>query len=278
MTLLGSSSRVPSPAPPGSLADALLVRAGRAELDASWSSWAGPHGGLVAALALREALGPVGDRVPRSLHAHFLAPAPLGSVRLSSRLLREGGASAVAEVALAGAGTEGPVLVATLVAGRSRGPAPAVEAVPAPVVPGPQDCAPLVLPADLVPFSRHFAFRPANEARPGGGGALAELVAWVRPQVPVELDAAALTVLLDVMPPALYAVGSVPVPVPTVELSAAFTGVTCPPGWVLCRIATRHAADGWCVDDSEVWAPDGRLLAQARQTRRVLGDLGQAAA
>lgn len=272
--------------PSTSLSDALAVRAGRARLDATWSSWAGPHGGLVAALALRQAQVVVGDRLPRSLHAHFLSPAPLGEVRLAARLLREGGASAVAEVGVSAADGDGPSVFATVVAGRARGPAPAVEAVPAPVVPGPRDCAPLVLPAELVPFSQHFAFRPATDAVPGGGGALAELVAWVRPlaDTPLDapfdaaLDAAALTVLLDVMPPALYAVGSVPVPVPTVEMSASFTGVVAAPGWVLCRIATRQAADGWCVDDSEVWAADGRLLAQARQTRRVLGDLARVAA
>lgn len=264
--------------PSTSLSDALAVRAGRAHLDPTWSSWAGPHGGLVAALALRQAQRVVGDRLPRSLHAHFLSPAPLGEVRLTARLLREGGASAVAEVGVSGAAADEPAVFATVVAGRARGPAPAVEAVPVPVVPGPRDCTPLVLPTALVPFSQHFAFRPATEAVPGGGGALAELVAWVRPLADTPLDAAALTVLLDVMPPALYAVASVPVPVPTVELSASFTGAVAEPGWVLCRIATRQAADGWCVDDSEVWAPDGQLLAQARQTRRVLGDLAGAAA
>lgn len=265
MTLLDS--------PVTSLADALEVRSGRARLDSSWSSWAGPHGGLVAGLALRHGRGLAGDRLPRSLHAHFLAPAPLGEVRLTGRLLREGGASAVVEVGVTAPRSDEPVVVATLVAGRARGPAPVVEAVPAPVVPPARECAPLVLPAELVPFSQHFAFRPATDAVPGGGGPLAELVAWVRPHVEGPLDAAALTVLLDVMPPALYAIATVPVPVPTVELSASFTGAVAGPGWVLCRIATRQADDGWCVDDSEVWAEDGTLLAQARQTRRVLGTL-----
>lgn len=265
MTLLGT--------PVTSLAQALAVHAGTARLDSSWSSWAGPHGGLVAGLALRHGQGLVGDRVPRSLHAHFLVPAPVGEVRLTARLLREGGAGAVVEVGVTAADADEPAVVATLVAGRARGPAPAVEAVPAPVVPPAGDCAALALPAELVPFSQHFAFRPATAAVPGGGGEVAELVAWVRPHAPVPLDAAALAVLLDVMPPALYAVATAPVPVPTVELSASFTGATAEPGWVLCRIATRQAADGWCVDDSEVWSAEGTLLAQARQTRRVLGAL-----
>lgn len=268
----------PAPASATSLADALAVRSGptaSAWLDAAWSSWAGPHGGLVAGLALRHAQALVGDRLPRSLHAHFLTVPPLGEVRLAGRLLREGGSSAVAEVGVRGRDEDEQAVFATVVAGRGRGPAPSYDAVPAPEVPPVHDCDVLVLPADLVPFSQHFAFHPATPAMPGGGGDLAELVAWVRPHVRVPVDAAVLTVLLDVMPPALYAIRTTPVPVPTVELSASFTGaeVGDDSRWLLCRIATRQAADGWCVDDSEVWSRGGRLLAQARQTRRVLGSL-----
>ena len=74
------------------------------------------------------------------------------------------------------------------------------------------------------------------------------------------------------MPPALYGATAVPVAVPTVELSVSFTEAPAASGWVLLRISTRTAAGGWCVDDSEVWDRDGRLLAQGRQTRRVLGE------
>jgi acyl-CoA thioesterase len=257
--------------PPASLADALRVRSGVATLDASWSSWAGPHGGLVAGLALQHARSLVGDRAPRSLDAHFLAPASPGDVRLRGRLVREGGASAVAAVEVSGPG--GVVATATLVAGRARGPAPAWDGPAAPPVPPPDACPEWPGAVDLVPFSQHFRFHPADGRTPGGGHPTPELVAWVRPVAPVPLDAAALVVLLDVLPPALYATATAPVPVPTVELTATLTGQPCDDPWVLCRIATRHAGEGWCVDDSEVWSADGRLLAEARQTRRVLGEL-----
>jgi len=46
-------------------------------------------------------------------------------------------------------------------------------------------------------------------------------------------------------------------------------------GWVLGRITTRSVGGGWCVDDSDLWAPDGQLLASARQTRRMLEPTAQ---
>jgi acyl-CoA thioesterase len=41
-------------------------------------------------------------------------------------------------------------------------------------------------------------------------------------------------------------------------------------GWILVRIRTDHAGGGWVTDNSTAWSADGRLLAQARQARRVL--------
>lgn len=138
------------------------------------------------------------------------------------------------------------------------------------------DCPPLVLPVELVPFSQHLDYRAAGPL-PLSGSGRAELLAWVRLRPSAGLaepyDAATLVVLTDVMPPALYGASAGPVPVPTVELSVVLQDVPPASGWVLTRIATRTAADGWCVDDSEVWDADGRLLVQARQVRRVLGDL-----
>jgi len=247
-----------------------------ASLHRTWWSWAGPHGGLLAAIALRSAARLAGEgRTPRTLSAQFLSVLEVGAVPVRSRLLREGGSSStVASELLAVDGS--PALTAVLTSGRSRRSGASYAAVPAPEVPAWQDCAPLELPVELVPFAANLEFRPATPARPLGGGPRAELVAWVRLVEDEPVDSAALTVLVDAMPPGLYAATAVPLPVPTVELTVSYASdVDIDPvrGWVLTRIATRAAADGWCVDDSEVWAPDGRLLATSRQTRRVLGEL-----
>ena len=251
-----------------------------ATLDRSWWSWAGPHGGSVAALALQAAsdLAPVGWE-PRSLTAQFLAPAPEGGLVLLSRALRTGRGSAVLTASVVGADSvvdaeaSAPAVTLTVTGGPARPGAYRRAGVAMPDVPPAADCAPLDIPAELVPFAQHLEVRPATPALPLAGGEAPELVAWVRLRDGRRLDAAALTVLADALPPGLYGVASVPVAVPTVDLHVAFSGEPAGSGWVLARITTRSADGAWCVDDSEVWAPDGRLLAQARQTRRVLGDV-----
>jgi acyl-CoA thioesterase len=245
----------------------------RATLDRSWFSWAGPHGGLVAALLLRAASALAGEgRIPRSLTAQFLAAAPEGRPELSARLLREGGSSSVVSAELYG--DDGQVAaLAVLTSGRGRPSGSSYRAVVAPTVPRPEECARLVLPVEFVPFSQHMEFRPATPQQPLAGGGVAELQAWVRPVAGGRIDAAALTLLADVLPPGLYGATSTPVPVPTVELAVSFTGAEPQGEWLLARITTLTAADGWCLDDSEVWDETGQLLVQARQTRRVLGQV-----
>ena len=257
---------------------AVLAVDGPVRLDRSWWSWAGPHGGLLAAVAVgagRALAGP--GRTPRALSAQFLRTVTDGEVRPEARLVREGGASSTVSSVLHGS-DGGVVLQAVLTSGRARGDGAPYTVVDMPAVPAPEDCTPLALPVEMVPYGQHFEHRPAAGVLPFSGGDRAELVAWVRLRADDPLDAAALTVLVDAMPPALYGVVREPVVVPTVDLTVSYaSGLDDAPrrGWVLVRIATRTAADGWCVDDSEVWAPDGTLLVQARQTRRVLGGLGR---
>lgn len=244
----------------------------RAVLDRSWWSWAGPHGGLLGALLLRTAQQLSGDRELRAISVHYLSAPPEGPVELSAALLREGGSSAVVRADLrAPAGTLAATAVVTSGRAAPRRTASYNDVAPPPAPP-PGRCEPLEIPPAFVPFAGRFLYRLVGPA-PLSGGDHAELVAWVRLRTDEPYDAAALVVLTDVLPPALYGAAAVPLPVPTVELHVVLAGGAPVRGWVLTRIATRTAGDGWCVDDSEVWTPDGQLLAQARQVRRVLGEL-----
>lgn len=257
------------------LSGALALDGDRAALDRRWWSFAGPHGGLLAALALRRAGALAGaGRTPRALTAQYLTALDEGEVAVTAELVREGGSSSTVAAALRGPDGSAAV-TAVLTSGRARSAGASYGVVAPPSAGRWQDHEPFELPVEVVPFAANVELRRVA-GTPMSGGPVAELVAWVRLRGDDPLDTAALTVLADVMPPALYAATTVLVPVPTVELSVSYaSGLDEAPlrGWVLTRIATRSAADGWCVDDSEVWAPDGRLLVQSRQTRRVLGDL-----
>ncbi|HVE62682.1 MAG TPA: thioesterase family protein [Mycobacteriales bacterium] len=234
-------------------------------------SWSGPHGGLIAAIALDAAAELVhADRVPHVLSAQFLAGAGDRLLELSAQVLRAGGSSDVVRVDVSAGGE--PVLSTTATFARPRPGGTSYDVVPAPAAPQPDDC-PLVAPVDLVPFTQHLQIRRVGQG-PVEGGDTAALVAWVRwADVDQPVDAATLVVMSDALAPALYGIATVPVPVPTVDLTVTLLPERYVRDWMLVRIATRTAEDGWCVDDSDVWAPDGRHLAQARQTRRVLGDV-----
>ena len=37
------------------------------------------------------------------------------------------------------------------------------------------------------------------------------------------------------------------------------------PGWLACRVETRHVVEGFHEEDFEIWDSEGNLVAQARQ-------------
>jgi acyl-CoA thioesterase len=153
---------------------------------------------------------------------------------------------------------------------------PNFERFPAPVVPRREQCEEFALPVGLVPFTSHIEVRPADDARPMGGGSDPELTAWIRLEEAALEPWQVVTVLLDALPPALYAVATVPAAVPTTMLSIALLDQAQsfdPAGWALARIRTDFAAGGWAVESSAVWNEQGSLLGYASQQRRVLSAL-----
>ncbi|GAB2728484.1 acyl-CoA thioesterase [Streptomyces bullii] len=239
-------------------------------IDPEWWSWEGAHGGHAAAVALtavRERLAG-GGRPVRTLTTHFLAPVAADPLHVSGTAPSTGRRTAAC--VFTGHQNGAPVLLGSALFGPDRsGPAHAGQ--PAPDVPGPHDCPPLRLQPWLAPFAQRVDIRPATADLPLAGGPRAELVAWVRFADGQVLDAAGVTTLTDVLPPALFARWRTPRPVPTAELTVHFTDAVedALDGWALVRIRTDHAGGGWAVDDSAVWSADGRLLALGRQARVV---------
>ncbi|MFF7560240.1 acyl-CoA thioesterase [Streptomyces pseudovenezuelae] len=243
-------------------------------IDPLWRSWEGAHGGHVAAVALAAVRAQFagGDQPVRTLTTHFLAPAAAGPLHVSGAVPASGRRTAAC--VFSGHQDGLPVVVGSALFGSGR-PGASYDGQPAPDVPAPEDCRAVELPGRLAPFARQLEIRPATADLPLAGGERAELLAWVRFTDGRPLDAGAVVTLTDVLPPALYALWRSPRPVPSAELTVHFTDAvdeSAGDGWSLVRIRTDHAGAGWAVDDSAVWAADGRLLALGRQSRVVRGE------
>ncbi|MPY95719.1 MAG: thioesterase family protein [Acidimicrobiia bacterium] len=235
-----------------------------------WWSWAGAQGGVVIAHCLAAMAMAVGapEARPRSVTAHLLRPVrePLS---LDAAVLRRGRAVTTASVAGRAGGRSALSALATF---GPAGTGPRVAAPTAPAVERPEACPVFQLPVDFVPIGQHVEVRPASDARPLAEGPVPELLAWLRLVDDRPLEPTALAILLDALPPGLFATFAASMAVPTVDFTAHFSpraarGAS--PGWALARLATVDAGEGWAIDDSELWSQDGHRLAVARQSRVI---------
>ncbi|MFC9437739.1 acyl-CoA thioesterase [Nocardia sp. NPDC057030] len=244
----------------------------QAYVDRSWRGWTGPHGGVMAAMLVEVARRAGGSELPvRAVDQRFLGRPHEGAFTFRATTHAVGRSTVVIDVqAYQGAGL---MASASVTFGRTVATAIA-ERRPAPVpdVPGPEDCSIFALPPDITPVGAHFEIRPAAGPLPLTGAAESMMCAWISmvPRMPV--DAATLAILVDALPPALFPTLSAPVAVPTVALSMHLhTDLLDVPQPVLVRATNASTAGGWAVDDVDLWDRDGRMLASARQTRRVRG-------
>jgi acyl-CoA thioesterase len=272
-----------------------------AQVPRDWWSWAGPHGGVLAALNLHAAgdAGPAG-MTPRALSARFHRAAGPEPLVVRSAAERPGASTAIVTTETRQAGTTVLSTVTTLTAPRSG---PLRQHVRPPTPPAPDTCYTFQLPVDFVPFGAHLEIRPAGGALPLTGSDLAEMRAWLRLRASraiasggtephdrpgpddrpppdggtLPVDAAVAVVLVDALPPGIFPLLTAPVAVPTVELSVHFhVDLEAAPvdDWVFAVQRNASCSDGWCVDETELWSRDGRLLVQGRQLRRVLDGSG----
>jgi acyl-CoA thioesterase len=146
-----------------------------------------------------------------------------------------------------------------------------------PEVPEPQD-APEVEPAALTPaFFRNFHARWAVGDPPFTRSDRALSGGWIRLADPRVIDAVALAAITDAWVPAVFSRLSQPVPTPTVDLSVHFRRTLPLPDagaddLYLSIFRAGVAADGFLVEDGEIWSERGELVAQSRQLAVMMGD------
>ena len=259
-----------------------------AQLAPGWVVGGGVNGGYLLAVigtAIRESLGGTGHLDPFSLSSHFVTPSVPGPATVSCELVRSGGRFSTVRAVLSQQvdGAEVPRIAAHATFGNldsahdERSDAAAAEldlALAPPVLPPVEDC---VESRDAPPEFKKIAplldrfgtrFDPAYAGWAVGQPSRSGLIqGWFKLADDRPLDAIALLVVVDALPPTTFDLG-MPGWAPTLELTAHVRARPAP-GWLKVRHLTRNLAGGMFEEDCEVWDSAGRLVAQSRQLALV---------
>ncbi len=251
---------------------AMPIGAGRwsADIDRSWWGWSGPHGGVIAALAVHVAASAAPEAAVRALDLRFVGRPSEGELVLTPTVLEVGRHTRIVDVSMTQGGRA--VAAGSVTLGRVGPPHPDdVVDVSRVSLPRPEECEPFMIPPEIVPMGGHLDLRPTDGPLPLSGSSEAWMRAWISTITPMAMDAAYLALLADCLPPAVFPTMTAPAAIPTVTFSMHLTAPLDDPtpGPVLVRTDNVSTSGGWSVDDTTLRDPSGRLLATARQSRRV---------
>jgi len=259
-----------------------------AELSPAWRAMRGPHGGYLAAVALRALSETAGDasRAPRSLTVHYARAPAAGEVLIRTRLERQGRSLSTLSARMEQDGA--PVLLA-LAAFSVPWRAPEIDELPLPDVAGPdpaRDSSPEVEEWIERGFAPVFLRQLVMQWRVGarlyaGSDAPMEVGSWLGLREQARpLDAIALAMLSDVgAPPPLLRLRE-QATASTVDLTIHFRTRTPRPSAdpaevCFARLRTRLVHEGFFEDDGVIWAADGTVLAQSRQLAVLIAATGR---
>lgn len=237
-----------------------------AEVTDRWHALAGPNGGYLLAIALR-ALGaemPLPD--PLVVSAYYLRPTRVGTASLDTEVVRSGRRTATGQVALRQDDRETLRVLATYGDLAQANGRTALANRP-PDLPPPQECVDPMGGGGALPgvsIVDRFDYRCAQVPGwlRGEPGRQAEMAFWMRLKDGREPDLVSLALLVDAAPPVVLDLGEAGST--TLELTAHLRARPAP-GWLACRVSTRHVQGGLHEEDFEVWDSAGRLVAQSRQ-------------
>ncbi len=270
------SATTPQPAPTASAPHRHTL-----VIDDVWLQGRGAYGGVVTACMARVAQSVVDPRrVVRSITVSFCAPARPGPVVIDAVIVREGIRISTIQVTMRA--DDAVVATAMITAASPRQLDPALQAASAlntatmPTVPAPATLDPLPEDVPMMPaFTRQLEWRFCFGDVPGSGGD-AKVGAWIRFREPGLglVDAAVVSALLDVLPPALLSALPQMVPAASVEWTVQLLSPLPRPArddeHFLVTAVSRVASDGYAEELDELWSEDGVLLGIARQTVTLL--------
>ena len=259
------------------LSDTLsLTRAGpglwRGEADPAYSNGLpgaalSQFGGWVAAAMLKAALGeaPEGQHA-RALSAQFFLPIRPGPLSIGVRALRKGRSISFLQAELSQG--EDVRAQAAVTVGAGRQDALAHHFAPMPEV-APSDADGLGDFSPPTPFGRMLRARWI-EGAPFTEASGARSLFWSRTREPTRLDAPALAMLADYMPPRVFYVARNFVQSSTLSLNVQFHATQAEleavyDRGVLADVRGRRIADGYGDHTASFWSPDGVLLSTSEQ-------------
>jgi acyl-CoA thioesterase len=239
-----------------------------AELHERWSSLVGIHGGYTAAIVANAIAAAVDDpsRALRSFATQFVAVPRPGPVDIEVTVERTGKSMTATSARLL---QEGRVLQVAHASSSTPRPGLAYDDHVRPRDVGPGDT-PRFASSGGVGHFQNAEVRLDPDRVLFGGAAEAWVAAWLRPLQGEPIDAAWLVAMCDLLPPAVFSRTTSPVKAATIEyvVHLATDDPSVPPDeYVYLSCHSPLSDEGFAVEDATMWAPDGRVLAVARQTR-----------
>lgn len=225
----------------------------------------GPLGGYSLAVALRALALDVGrDRDLVALAAFYHRPARHGRVDIETETVRAGRRFATGEGRMRQGDREILRVVATF--GDLGAEGRTVVFNEPPELPPPDTCFDplerLDLPGVTITERVEYRFAQMPGWRTGEPTGTPEASCWMRFKDDRPSNLLALPLLVDAAAPVVLEIGAAGSS--TLELGIHLRAHPAP-GWLACRIATRHVINGFHEEDVEIWDSTGALVAQARQ-------------
>ncbi|HAS13285.1 MAG TPA: hypothetical protein DCS55_22665 [Acidimicrobiaceae bacterium] len=239
------------------------------ELDTSWSSLTGIHGGSMVAMAVRAAQDHEPGRPVRTVATSFLRPGQPGPAELRIEPVRRGRSLTTLSVVLEQG--DRPVLTSRMTLVEAR-PGESWEKLEASGVAPVEASIPLDPPAEagLVPHfdhatalldPAHVPFSRSADARVGG---------HVRPLEPRPIDAAWLAMILDWFPPSPFTRLDPPTGGVSIDLTVHLHRTRAVLGddeWLEGRFRADVSHGGLALEHGRIADADGTLLAESFHTR-----------
>lgn len=230
-----------------------------------WNTLVGPDGGYVLAIATRALQHTLRLPDPLVTSAHFVRPVQPGDVSITTETIKLGRRHATGTARLSQDGKPRLIATATFCDLSATHGGELSLAAP-PDLPAPEDA---LNPMDAMDTSAASIAERVDYR-------LGRLPGWVRgapsgdPSIELWMrftdgrppDPLGLLFLVDAAPPAVLEIGELGSS--TVEITVHVRARPAP-GWLACRLQTKHLTGGYHEEDMDIWDCEGILVAQSRQ-------------